>query len=121
MDYLIQHSLNYSENYCNVIYVINPFSELDLTKKLLNCINFIYLQNLNYVNIHITIQLIPLEQIITRQNNLLNILKEIAFSVFTKTRRIYNNNNGIKEKNGQQQLHLPVYLKTLYLFILLIF
>ena len=78
----------FSDN-CLVIYLLNPFLYTTSRFDLLKCLSVIYSGLSSKQNI--VFQIIPFEHVFNYQRNSMNVLKEIAFSVFNKCRRISYN------------------------------
>ena len=71
----------FSDN-CLVIYLLNPFLYTTSRFDLLKCLSVIYSGLSSKQNI--VFQIIPFEHVFNYQRNSMNVLKEIAFSVFKK-------------------------------------
>src|SRR5690606_38111443 len=94
--YLSTTALQYSEKDCNILYIILPLGD---SKTMTSLIAFLYqmlhqLQGTFHVNP--VVQIISLQQTLQKVN-LPATLKEIAFSVFNKCRRISFNADGTNQ------------------------
>jgi hypothetical protein len=83
----MESSLSYSDSSCSIIYAIDPLNLPNSTSLIIDSLSTIQKQTAGCPNLTVAYQVIPIYHIVQR-DDLLQILKEIAFSIFCKARRI---------------------------------
>eukprot|EP01117_Protostelium_nocturnum_P014373 TRINITY_DN5469_c0_g2_i1.p1 TRINITY_DN5469_c0_g2~~TRINITY_DN5469_c0_g2_i1.p1 ORF type:complete len:1433 (-),score=437.82 TRINITY_DN5469_c0_g2_i1:35-4333(-) len=84
-------SAEYTEHSCCVIYIINPFHEIEPIREMLNSIATLIKFTSQHPNINLVFQIVPIQHTL-QFTDLSTVLKELSFTVFSKVRRISSSN-----------------------------
>lgn len=86
--YLLESCGYYSSSSCVAIYVINPFTKRTSSIQFIKAMSVLLKKTLGHSNLNVVLEIIPLQQIILQGAELFLNVKELAYSVYSKSRRI---------------------------------